>query len=290
MERLTPYALITPTTLLVIGLIIVPIVIVIGYSLMDNVIVDHNPHFVGLKNYWSILSSNNFWVAVRNTSIFTGGSVVVHLVLGMGFAMLLNTKLVSPVARTLYRVIYVLPWVFTASIVAVLWRLLLDPNGVINYLLQSTGIVHNAVTWLGGTSTALISVTAINIWGGYPFFMISLLAGLQRIPTDLYEAATVDGAKPVKQFLHVTLPQLRPIIFAMCLLDLLWTTQQFTLIWATTGGGPINYTEVLSTFTYRIAFNNYEFSLASASAVIVLIASVVVAVFYVRQLQRARES
>jgi multiple sugar transport system permease protein len=290
LERLTPYALITPTTLLVIGLIIVPIVIVIGYSLMDNVIVDHNPHFVGLKNYWSILSSNNFWVAVRNTSIFTGGSVVVHLVLGMGFAMLLNTKLVSPVARTLYRVIYVLPWVFTASIVAVLWRLLLDPNGVINYLLQSTGIVHNAVTWLGGTSTALISVTAINIWGGYPFFMISLLAGLQRIPTDLYEAATVDGAKPVKQFLHVTLPQLRPIIFAMCLLDLLWTTQQFTLIWATTGGGPINYTEVLSTFTYRIAFNNYEFSLASASAVIVLIASVVVAVFYVRQLQRARES
>lgn len=290
MDRLTPYALVTPTTLLVIGLIIVPIVIVIGYSLMDNVIVDHNSHFVGLKNYWSILSSNDFWVAVRNTSIFTGGSVVVHLVLGMGFAMLLNTKLVSPVARTLYRVIYVLPWVFTASIVAVLWRLLLDPNGVINYVLQSTGIVHNAVTWLGGTSTALISVTAINIWGGYPFFMISLLAGLQRIPTDLYEAATVDGAKPVKQFLHVTLPQLRPIIFAMCLLDLLWTTQQFTLIWATTGGGPINYTEVLSTFTYRMAFNNYEFSLASASAVIVLIASVVVAIFYVRQLQRARES
>ena len=98
-------------------------------------------------------------------------------------------------------------------------------------------------------------MTFINIWSGYPFFMISLLAGLQGIPRDLYEAATVDGAGVVSAFRNVTLPQLRPIIISMAVLDLIWTTQQFALIWMTTGGGPINVTEMLSTYTYKLAFS-----------------------------------
>ena len=282
-QRLEPYLLISPTVILIIGLMVVPISIVIGYSLMDNVITDQSPHFVGIANYLAILGQPAFWNAASNTLIFTIASVVVHMVIGMLFALMLNSKAIGRLPRAIFRAIYVLPWIFTASVIAVLWRLLLDPSGVINYLLTSLGILHQAVPWLATPVTALAAVTVINIWSGYPFFMISLLAGLQGVPTELYEAARVDGAGAFRQFRSVTLPALRPILYSMALLDLLWTTQQFTLIWATTGGGPLERTEVLSTFTYKLAFNSYEFSMASTSAVLILIASLVVAVFYVRR-------
>ena len=184
--------------------------------------------------------------------------------------------------------LYILPWLFTVAIVAVLWRLLLSPNGVVNYLLGTVGLTDGQTDWLANPSTALAAVTFINIWSGYPFFMISLLAGLQGIPKDLYEAARVDGAGVVAQFRNVTLPMLRPIIISMALLDFIWTTQQFALIWMTTGGGPITATEVLSTFTYKLAFTQYEFSVASAAAVLVLLMSMVLAFFYVRH-QKARD-
>jgi len=154
--------------------------------------------------------------------------------------------------------------------------------------LTTFGITNTDIQWLSSPTTALGAVTFINIWAGYPFFMISLLAGLQGIPRDLYEAATVDGANGVQQFLNVTIPQLRPIIISMALLDFIWTTQQFALIWMTTGGGPINVTEVLSTYTYKLAFSRYDFSVASASAVLVLILSMILAFFYVRH-QKARD-
>ena len=118
--------------------------------------------------------------------------------------------------------------------------------------------------------------------------MISLLAGLQGIPRDLYEAATVDGASAVKQFLLHHPAATQPIIISMAMLDIIWTTQQFALIWMTTGGGPINGTEMLSTFTYKLAFSRNEFSLASTSAVIVLLLSMILAFFYVRH-QKASE-
>ena len=285
-NRLEPYLLISPTVILVIGLMVVPISIVIGYSLMDNVITDQTPQFVGIANYLTILAQPAFWNAALNTLIFTVASVVVHMVIGMLFAILLNSKAIGRLPRAVFRAIYILPWIFTASVIAVLWRLLLDPSGVINYLLTSLGILHQAVPWLATPTTALAAVTLINIWSGYPFFMISLLAGLQGVPTELYEAARVDGAGAIRQFRSVTLPALRPIVYSMALLDMLWTTQQFTLIWATTGGGPLETTEVLSTFTYKLAFNSYEFSMASTSAVLILLASLVVAVFYVRRQRR----
>jgi multiple sugar transport system permease protein len=287
-HRFEPYVLVSPTVILVIGLMVVPIVIVIGYSLMDNVIVNQSPRFVGLANYATLLTEADFWNAVANTLIFTVGSVVAHMIIGMSFALMLNSKSIARVPRAVIRAIYILPWIFTASVVAVLWRLLLGPSSLINYMLTSIGVLHEAVPWLATPGTALAAVTVINIWSGYPFFMITLLAGLQGVPTDLYEAARVDGAGAFRQFLSVTLPALRPILYSMALLDMLWTTQQFTLIWATTGGGPINRTEVLSTFTYKFAFNSYQFSMAATSAVVILLASLVVAVFYVRRQREAR--
>ncbi|MFC5501913.1 carbohydrate ABC transporter permease [Lysinimonas soli] len=287
-RTLAPYGFISPTAVLIIVLMVIPIVMVIGYSLLDNVIAQPESKFVGLANYIAVFTDPNFLNAVKNTLVFTLSSVIAHLVIGLGFALMLNSPLLGRLSRATFRVIFILPWLFTAAIIAILWRLILDPNGVINFLLQQTGVIHEGIAWFATPSTALLAVTVMNIWGGYPFFMISLLAGLQGIPRDLYEAATVDGASWFDQFRNVTLPQLRPIILSMATLDLLWTTQQFALIWLTTGGGPVNLTEMLSTFTYKLAFSNYEFSQASASAVIILLGSLVVAFFYVRQ-QRAQD-
>lgn len=269
-------------------LMLVPIVMVIGYSLMDRVIMTKESHFTGLANYVDVLTNPVFWVAVKNTTFFTGVSVVAHLVLGMGFALLLNSPLpAGNTTKAIFRVIYILPWLFTVAIIAVLWRLLLNPNGVVNYLMQNAGLVDDKVEWLASTATALYAVTFINIWSGYPFYMMSLLAGLQGIPRDLYEAAVVDGASGWQRFIHVTLPQLRPIIVSIAMLDVIFTTQQFALIWMTTGGGPINVTEMLSTFTYKLAFSKYDFATASASAVVIFGFSMVLVFFYVRY-QKAR--
>jgi multiple sugar transport system permease protein len=202
--------------------------------------------------------------------------------------MLLNSPLLPRAVTAVFRGVFILPWLFTAAIVAVLWRMLLAPSGVINYLLETVGLASGQVEWLSNPSVALMAVTFINIWSGYPFFMVSMLAGLQGIPGDLYEAATVDGANAWQKFWSVTIPQLRPIIIAMMLLDFIWTSQQFALIWLTTGGGPIDATEMLSTYTYKLAFSQYEFALASTSAVLVLLLSMVLAFFYVRH-QRARD-
>jgi len=281
------YAYLSPTIILISVLMIIPIAMVVSYSFKDNVIVEETPVLVGLANYTKVLTDPDFLVALKNTLAFITVSTVAHLVLGLTFALMLNTSLLGEVTKAIFRIIYILPWLFTVAVIAVIWRLLLDPSGVVNYLLTTVGRMQQGVDWLSDPGTALWALTFINIWAGFPFFMISILAGLQGISSDLYEAASVDGAGAVRQFLNVTIPQLRPVLISMAVLDLIWTSQQFALIWMTTGGGPLNATEMLSTYTYKQAFSSYEFATASASAVIVLLLSMVLAFFYVR-LQKER--
>jgi multiple sugar transport system permease protein len=287
-KALTPYSYLTPTLILITALSLIPIVVVIRYSFLNNVILEKHPVPVRFANYVQILTDSVFQEAIVNTLYFTLGSVIFHLTIGLGFAMLLNARVLSNTVKAIFRAIYILPWIFTATIIAILWRLLLDPSGVINYFLISARIISisNPIPWLGSIDLALPAVTFINIWSGYPFYMVSLLAGLQGIPDELYEAAQIDGAGGVQSFRYITLPQLRPIILSIALLDFIWTIQQFTLIWLTTGGGPIHVTEMLSTYTYKLAFSSYQFSAASTSAVIILILSTFVIIFYVRN-QRA---
>ncbi|TMM33510.1 MAG: sugar ABC transporter permease [Actinobacteria bacterium] len=287
-RRLAPYGYLSPTALLIIVLMVIPIVMVASYSFKDNAIVEENPVFTGLANYTKVLTDSTFLVALKNTFIFISLSTVAHLILGLVFAMLLNTPLLSGVTKAIFRIVYILPWLFTIAVIAVIWRLLLDPAGVVNYILTVVGLAQHGVNWLSSPNTALWALTFINIWCGYPFFMISILAGLQGIPNDLYEAASVDGANAFQRFRNVTIPQLAPVLISMAVLDLIWTSQQFALIWMTTGGGPLNVTEMLSTYTYKQAFSDYEFSTASASAVIVLLLTMILAFFYVRRLQRER--
>ncbi|PZG23893.1 sugar ABC transporter permease [Micromonospora craterilacus] len=286
-RRLVPYGYLSPTVLLIVVLMVVPIVMVIGYSFRDNVIVQENSVFAGFANYTKVLTDESFLAALKNTGVFISVSTLAHLVLGLTFAMMLNSPLLGGVTKAIFRIVYILPWLFTIAVIAVIWRLLLDPAGVVNHVLQTLGLIQEGVNWFSDPGMALWAVTFVNIWAGYPFFMISLLAALQGIPNDLYEAAAVDGTNWFQRFFHVTLPQLRPVIISMAVLDLIWTSHQFALIWMTTGGGPLNATEMLSTFTYKQAFSEYEFATASAAAVIVLLLTMVLAFFYVRS-QRER--
>lgn len=287
-RALVPYGYLSPTLLVMAVMMAVPVVMVFGYSLLSNVVTEKNPDFVWLDNYVTLLTDPIFLVAVRNTLVFTVASVAAHLGLGLIFATMLNNRLMPKVASAFFRVIYILPWVFTASIVVILWQLMLNPNGVINYLLESLNLIDGKVEWFSNRDLALGTVTFINIWSGYPFFMVSLLAGLQGISADLYEAAKVDGANAFARFRYITIPQLKPIIIAMAMLDFIWNIQQFSIVWLATGGGPIDATETIGTYTYKLAFSKYEFSLAATSGVILFLFCMIIALFYVRH-QKARD-
>ena len=285
--RLVPLAYVAPATALFALLMLYPMAAVLRYSLHDRAITKKNAAFVGLENYQETFSDPVFWQALGHTLYFTVMSVIFHLLIGLAFALMLNSERVNPTIRSILRVLYILPWLFTAVIIAIIWRLLLDPEGVVIGVLMSLHIVDFKVEWFSSSNTALHALTFVNIWAGYPLYMVSLLAGLQGISRDLYEAASIDGANAWRKFRHVTIPQLTPIMISVALLDFIWTMQVFALVWMTTGGGPIYTTEMLSTYTYKLAFSRYEFSLASASAVCILILSMSVTYFYIKH-QKAR--
>lgn len=282
LKRCQPYFFLAPAILLFAVLLLYPILTVVDYSLYDNVITNANPRFVGFKNFQSILSNRDFWSALGNTLYFTVVSVFFHLLLGILFAMLLNTERLNRFVKGFFRAALLLPWTFTVTIVAILWRLMLNPNGVINYLLNT-----GTLDWFGSVGTAMNAAIFVNIWNGYPFYMVSVLAGLQGIGRDLYEAARIDGADGPAAFRYITLPQLKPVLSSLLMLDFIWTMQQFSLIYMTTGGGPLRATEVLGTFTYRLAFTRMKFSMASASALIILFICMIACIFYVRHQTRS---
>lgn len=286
-KMLEPYYFILLAILLLSILMLVPIIQVFKYSLVDNVITNKNPKFVGLENYKTILADPVFQSSVQHTIFFTVFSVIFHLLIGMGFAILLNSKVISTGWRSVLRVIFIFPWLFTPAIIAIVWRLILDPLGIMNYILSSMGLINGLVEWLSNEKTVLIALTFINIWNGYPFYMVSLLAGMQGVPQQQYEAALIDGASDFQQFIYVTIPHVKPIILSLSILDFIWTMQVFPLVWMTTGGGPGHSTEVLATYTYKLTFLQFEFSLAAASAMIILLISMIMSIFYVRS-QKSR--
>ncbi len=277
-----PYLFVAPAMALFSLLMLFPMAMVFRYSLMDGAILRPDSSFVGFRNFREIFSDEIFWQSLGQTLYFTIMSVVFHLLIGLTFALMLNSSRVHPMVRNVLRVLYILPWLFTAVIIAIIWRLILDPNGVINGYLIALNIIDFKVEWFSSPATAIHALTFVNIWAGYPLYMVSLLAGLQGIPKEYYEAARVDGANTVQNFFYITLPQLKPIITSIALLDFIWTMQVFPLVWMTTGGGPIHATEMLSTYTYKLAFTRYEFSLASASAIVIFVLSMCLTYFYIR--------
>lgn len=280
-KKAVPWLFLLPALLVMAAVIAFPIFKVIQYSFIDNIFLAEDMRFVGLSNYVKVLQDPRTGKMLLFTVVFTLGSVVLHSALGVLFAVLLNGR-ISSRALAFFRVLYVLPWIFTAAVVAITWQLILNPQGVANVLLSAAMGRKVMVEWLGKPVLAVFSLLLINAWRGYPTCMVSFLAGLQNIPVSLYEAAEVDGAGKVRQFFSITLPQLRPIIFSMAILDGIWTMNLFPLIWLTTGGGPLGTTETIATLTYRMSFVEYEFGRSSALAVIGLLITTVGIVFYMK--------
>lgn len=288
-KKSAPYRYLAPTLILMIVFLVVPIGMVIQYSFVDRAVVSPNPEFVGLANYQELFANSAFWNAVSNTIVFVVVSVVAHLAIGMLFAILLNSKYFKSRTKAIARVIYILPWVFTALVVAILWKLMLQPSGIIDYLLQFLPNISKNTEWISNREIALGVICFVNIWCGYPFYMISILAGLQGISGDLYESAAIDGASTVKSFLHITIPQLKPILISIAMLDFIWTLQSFNVIWMLTGGGPVNSTETLSIFIYKLAFQKVDYSMAGTAATVLLVVCIFIAIFYVKQQKKVRE-
>jgi multiple sugar transport system permease protein len=219
--------------------------------------------------------------------LFTVGSVVMHLVIGMGLALLLHTR-INVQIRNFFRGVLILPWLFAPTVAGMIWVLMLSPFGVLNGFLATIGLLpgNETINWLGTPSTALLSVTAMNVWRAYPFFMVMLLAGLQAIPEDVYEAADIDGSTPLQKFWYITIPALRGIILTIVLLDFIWTFRAFDPVYVMTGGGPVNASQVLPTDIYFNAFQKHQTGYASAEAVAMFLLLFALSVFYVRRAVR----
>ena len=284
-QEIQAYAFLWPA-LLILGLLMVyPLIQVIRMSFHEVSL--QKETWVGFDNYAQLLSTGLFWRVLWQTILFTAGSVTMHLVIGLGLALLLNTR-INTRFRNLTRGLLIIPWLLAPTVAGMIWVLMLSPFGVANGLLMAIGILDpsNTVNWLGSPETSLLSVTAMNVWRAFPFFMVMLLAGLQAIPEELYEAADIDGTSPLAKFWYITLPGLRGVITTVVLLDSIWTFRAFDPVFVMTGGGPMNSSEVLATAIYFDAFQKSKFGYASAEAVVMFLILFVVSAIYVRRTVR----
>ncbi len=255
------YLFVLPLVVLVLALVAYPLGSAVYISLTEKY-VGYAPRFVGLKNYVDLSRDAIFHKVVWNSALFTVASVATKLVIGLAMALSLQRALA---ARRLIRGILLLPWVVPTVITALTWHWMFDAlRGVINVSLQTVGLIAEPIPWLAQPTTAMLAVIVVNIWRGFPFFGVSLLAGLQAIPRDLYEAAAVDGASPIQRFRHVTLPGLRPVILVTTLISTIFTLNDFNIVYVMTRGGPGTATHVLATYTYETGFQALRWGKAVA--------------------------
>ncbi|MGH3656934.1 MAG: carbohydrate ABC transporter permease, partial [Micromonosporaceae bacterium] len=244
--------------------------------------------YVGLDNYVRVLTGEvgEFWQWFVVTMIWTVACVVFHYGIGLGLATLLNRPLAG---RAAYRVLLVLPWAVPAFVVAFSWKFLFNEKfGLVNAVLAGLGI--EPVAWFSHQSTALFTAIVTNIWLGVPFMMVALLGGMQAIPSELYEAAEMDGATPWQRFVNVTLPGLRPVSMTVILLGTIWTFNMFPIIFLVTEGQPAGQTEILVTGSFRAAFEGLRnYSLAATYGVLILSVLMVFALTYRRALRKQGE-
>ena len=277
------YLFVLPLVVLVLLLIAYPLGSAVYLSLTEKY-VGYPPRFVGLKNYVELTGDPVFRKVVWNSAVFTVASVTVKLVIGLLMALSLHKALF---ARRLVRGILLLPWVVPTVITALAWHWMFDAlRGFINVSLETLGLISEPIAWLGQPATAMMAVVVVNIWRGFPFFGVSLLAGLQAIPADLYEAAAVDGASATQRFRHVTLPGLRPVIFVTTLISTIFTLNDFNIVYVMTRGGPGIATHILATYTYEVGFQALRWGRAVAVSMYLMPLVVVMIVVLARRLTR----
>ncbi|MCY3913213.1 MAG: sugar ABC transporter permease [Chloroflexi bacterium] len=271
-RALLPYAFVAPAVIVMAALMVFPMGRMIHMSLFQDLFSRVGEQFVGFENYADLFQKELFWVALANSIIFVVASLIIHQIVGGGLALLLTSRMRGSL-RTFFRAIFITPWLIIPAVVAITWVLLLDHRGGFNSMLRSLGIVECCPPpeWFGDFKLAMPALIATNGWGGYPLTMIMWLAGLQSIPKDHYEAASVDGAGRWRRFRHITLPAMGPTILTILLLDTIYTFRNWDLPFLTTGGGPGDTTMVLPLLTYREAFIGFNFGISAASAVMILV-------------------
>jgi multiple sugar transport system permease protein len=222
--------------------------------------------FVGLANYISAVGDPLFWHSLFNSFVWVFGAVSVQFLLGFGAALLLNRSFAW---RGVARALVIVPWALPSVIIGLIWTWMLDFNlGIINELAIRLGLISSPIAWLSRPATAMVAVLLAVIWQGFPFFAVTLLAGLQGIPSDLYEAAALDGASTVGKFWHVTLPGLAGVIATALLLRSIWVANSLDLILVMTGGGPGTATLTLPLHAMLTAWSGGDYGKGSALAVI----------------------
>ncbi|WP_245954431.1 carbohydrate ABC transporter permease [Paenibacillus flagellatus] len=261
------YALMSPVLIYLLAVMVLPFGWAI-YLSFTNKVVGVPAKFIGLGNYIELMKDSLFWKAAWNTLVFTLVAVIGKTVFGMVMALVLNEKIVC---RNLFRVLLFLPWTIPTIVSVFTWQWIYsDVGGVLNFLLLKAGLVSQPVGWLATPELAMFSVILVNVWRGIPFMGIAILAGLQTLSKEMYEAAMLDGAGPVKRFLYMTLPSVKEVTVLAAVMTTIWTLNDFEIIWLLTRGGPSNGTQVLSTLSYTIGFLNMSLGKAIAIAILTM--------------------
>jgi multiple sugar transport system permease protein len=219
-----------------------------------------------LRNYVEMFSDHAFWQSLKVSALYTLFATPLTFLVGFGLALLLHQPLRG---RRAFRVLLAMPWAIPTAVGSMVFMVMFDSSfGVTNYLLTRLHLVSGNIDWLGSPATALATIVVTTIWKNCPFFMLMLLAGLQAIPTEFYEAARVDGAGRARQFVSITLPALRSIVTISLMLNALWVFREFDTIYVMTGGGPARMTESLAVSIYQEAFRFFHVGRASALGIV----------------------
>jgi multiple sugar transport system permease protein len=282
-EQTLAWLLVGPLVLLLLGLVAYPFGMAVQFALSDRTLAEPG-RFVGLANVWNLWENQIYRQTLWNTIVYTIGATILKLGAGLGLALVLNERL--PLKR-LIRSAVLLPWIVPTVLSAMAWLWLLTPNfSVLNWVLVHAGLSQRGLPWLTSPSLAMFSVILVNTWRGIPFFAITLLAGLQTIPGELYEASAIDGAGAWHRFRYVTLPLLQPILLITLVLSVIWTFSDFQVVYGLTQGGPMNSTHVLATLSYQVGLASGNIGEGAAISLTMLPLLLILIVWQIRHLRR----
>jgi len=274
--------LLLPALLLTASIIVYPIISAVDLSFQDVKIskVGRERSPWTLDNYDKLFHSDDFYQSIEVTVKLVLLVTVFSFVLGLCTALMVNQKFRG---RTIARLLVALPWAVPSVVAAVAWWWMFDSSfGLINWALIRLGVISETITWLSRPNEAFFVVVVVMVWKAYPFVSVMMLAGLQSIPVELYDAAKVDGANAWKRFLYITMPGLRSVRGIALILVLLWVFRDFPIIYLLTGGGPFRSTQTLAIMTYQEAFQFFRMGYASAIGVVTLFIAIIASFVMIR--------
>jgi len=272
-----------PALVLYLVFVIVPIIQAAHFSLYKWNGLGPLVDFVGLKNYQVAFASDAFWQAVSNNLLVIVLSLLIQIPFSLGLAILLNRRFPG---RAVFRLLFFVPYVLSEAITGIVFRLLLQPDALIDSSLKMVGLGGLVQDWLGDNTVVMATLFVIISWKYFGFHMILLLAGLQGIPREIEEAALIDGAGRWQAFRYVTLPLIGPTLRVSVFLSMIGALQLFDMVWVTTGGGPLNASTTMAINMFKAGFKSQQMGYGSALAVILFLCALVVALLYQRYVLR----